>query len=128
MEQGGYFVSIDLVDGCAAEVVRLAGEVGVKLTPASATYPLGRDPTYQPVGLNGGLGSGGDEIGTGQFLPLLDPKAGVAPKRSFCAAAIGSNVAFLTINGRWPSPPRMAVYGRFPPFGSQNARGPGWVS
>lgn len=42
--EGGYFVSVDLVDGCAAEVVRLAGEVGVKLTPAGATYPLGRDP------------------------------------------------------------------------------------
>ncbi len=43
-ERQGYFVSVDLVDGCAAEVVRLAGEVGVKLTPAGATYPLGHDP------------------------------------------------------------------------------------
>jgi aspartate/methionine/tyrosine aminotransferase len=42
--EGGYFVSVDLVDGCAAEVVRLAGDVGVKLTPAGATYPLGHNP------------------------------------------------------------------------------------
>ncbi len=41
---GGYFVSVDLVEGCASEVVRLAGEAGVKLTPAGATYPLGDDP------------------------------------------------------------------------------------
>lgn len=42
--EGGYFVSVDLLDGCASEVVRLAGEAGVKLTPAGATYPLGDDP------------------------------------------------------------------------------------
>ncbi|HEY6527961.1 MAG TPA: aminotransferase, partial [Cellvibrionaceae bacterium] len=30
--------------GLAKEVVRLAGEAGVKLTPAGATYPYGRDP------------------------------------------------------------------------------------
>ena len=42
--EGGYFVSVDVLDGCAAEVVRLAGEAGVKLTPAGATFPYGRDP------------------------------------------------------------------------------------
>ncbi len=41
---GGYFISVDLLDGCAAEVVRLAGEAGVTLTPAGATFPYGRDP------------------------------------------------------------------------------------
>ena len=30
--------------GLAAEVVRLAGEAGVKLTPAGATFPYARDP------------------------------------------------------------------------------------
>jgi aspartate/methionine/tyrosine aminotransferase len=42
--KGGYFVSVDVLDGCAAEVVRLAGQAGVKLVPAGATYPYGRDP------------------------------------------------------------------------------------
>jgi aspartate/methionine/tyrosine aminotransferase len=42
---GGYFVSLDTEPGCAREVVRLAGELGVKLTPAGATYPSGTDPT-----------------------------------------------------------------------------------
>ena len=30
--------------GCAADVVRLAGEAGVKLTAAGATFPYGKDP------------------------------------------------------------------------------------
>ncbi|MEP7117007.1 MAG: aminotransferase class I/II-fold pyridoxal phosphate-dependent enzyme [Acidobacteriota bacterium] len=42
--KGGYFISLDVVDGCAAEVIRLATEAGVALTPAGATFPLGRDP------------------------------------------------------------------------------------
>lgn len=41
---GGYFVSVDTLPGVASEVVRLAAEAGVKLTPAGATFPYGRDP------------------------------------------------------------------------------------
>ena len=42
--RGGYFLSFDAPAGLAAEIVRLAGEAGVKLTPAGATFPYGRDP------------------------------------------------------------------------------------
>jgi DNA-binding transcriptional MocR family regulator len=42
--KGGYFISLDVLDGCAKEVVRLAKDAGVELTPAGATYPYGRDP------------------------------------------------------------------------------------
>ena len=42
--RGGYFVSLDTLDGCAAEVVRLADAAGVKLTAAGATFPHGKDP------------------------------------------------------------------------------------
>ena len=42
--EGGYFVTLDVMDGCAKRVVQLAGEAGVAMTAAGATYPLGRDP------------------------------------------------------------------------------------
>ncbi|MDH3316424.1 MAG: aminotransferase class I/II-fold pyridoxal phosphate-dependent enzyme [Gammaproteobacteria bacterium] len=42
--EGGYFVSFYTLPGLAKEVVRLAGEAGVKLTPAGAAYPYGEDP------------------------------------------------------------------------------------
>ncbi|HEX4341667.1 MAG TPA: aminotransferase class I/II-fold pyridoxal phosphate-dependent enzyme [Polyangiaceae bacterium] len=41
---GGYFVSLDTMDGCAKSVVKMAAEVGVKLTEAGATFPYGKDP------------------------------------------------------------------------------------
>jgi DNA-binding transcriptional MocR family regulator len=42
--RGGYFVSLDVPDGCAKRVVAMANEAGVKLTAAGATFPYGRDP------------------------------------------------------------------------------------
>src|SRR5450432_459348 len=47
--RGGYFVSLDTLDGCAAEVVRLADAAGVKLTAAGATFPLGKDPRERNI-------------------------------------------------------------------------------
>ncbi len=47
--QGGYFVSFDARPGLAREVVRLAAEAGVKLTPAGATFPYGRDPADRNI-------------------------------------------------------------------------------
>ncbi|MBR7092198.1 MAG: aminotransferase class I/II-fold pyridoxal phosphate-dependent enzyme [Clostridia bacterium] len=41
---GGYFVSVNLLPGCAKETVRLCREAGVVLTGAGATFPYGRDP------------------------------------------------------------------------------------
>ena len=42
--KGGYFVSLTTPSGTAADIVKQAGEVGLKLTPAGATFPYGRDP------------------------------------------------------------------------------------
>ena len=42
--RGGYFVSLDTMDGCARAVVEMSAEAGVKLTPAGATFPYGDDP------------------------------------------------------------------------------------
>ena len=42
--QGGYFVAVDTLPGCAKETVRLAKEAGVVLTGAGATFPYQNDP------------------------------------------------------------------------------------
>jgi aspartate/methionine/tyrosine aminotransferase len=42
--RGGYFVSFDALPGLATEIVGLAADAGVKLTPAGATFPYRRDP------------------------------------------------------------------------------------
>lgn len=48
---GGYFISFDSLPGLAQEIVRLAGEIGVKLTPAGATFPYGKDPEDRNIRL-----------------------------------------------------------------------------
>lgn len=41
---GGYFVNLDVIHGCAGRVVSLCKDAGVILTDAGATYPYGQDP------------------------------------------------------------------------------------
>ncbi|MDP3967116.1 MAG: aminotransferase [Nocardioides sp.] len=48
---GGYFVSLDVLDGTAARVVALAKDAGVSLTPAGASFPAGHDPRDRNIRL-----------------------------------------------------------------------------
>lgn len=41
---GGYFISFDAMEGCAADIVARCKEAGVTLTGAGAAFPYGRDP------------------------------------------------------------------------------------
>jgi aspartate/methionine/tyrosine aminotransferase len=41
---GGYFVSVDVCDGCARRVVELAQQAGIKMVPAGQTFPYRTDP------------------------------------------------------------------------------------
>ena len=47
--KGGYFVSLDTLDDCARDVVALAGEAGVKMTGAGATFPYKKDPRNRNI-------------------------------------------------------------------------------
>ena len=49
--QGGYFIAFDTLPGLARTVVSLAAELGVKLTPAGATFPYGDDPEDRNIRL-----------------------------------------------------------------------------
>jgi DNA-binding transcriptional MocR family regulator len=42
--RGGYFVSIDTLEGCATQVIKKAADAGVKLTQAGSTFPYKHDP------------------------------------------------------------------------------------
>jgi DNA-binding transcriptional MocR family regulator len=48
---GGYFISLDVLDGTATSVIRLAKEAGVALTPAGSTYPYGKEPRDRNIRL-----------------------------------------------------------------------------
>ena len=48
---GGYFISLNVLDGTASEVIRLAKEAGIALTPAGSTYPYGKEPRDRNIRL-----------------------------------------------------------------------------
>lgn len=48
---GGYFVSLDVLDGTASRVVELAKQAGIALTPAGSSFPNGDDPRDRNIRL-----------------------------------------------------------------------------
>lgn len=77
--RGGYFIPLDVMDGCAKRTVALCKEAGMVLTGAGATFPYGVDPrdrniriapTYAKV----------DEIKTAASLLCLCAKLACAEK------------------------------------------------
>jgi DNA-binding transcriptional MocR family regulator len=46
---GGYFISLEVPEGCAREVVSRAAGAGIALTPAGATHPYRKDPQDRTI-------------------------------------------------------------------------------
>jgi DNA-binding transcriptional MocR family regulator len=49
--EGGYFVTLDVLDGCASRVIELAAGAGIALTAAGAPFPYGKDPDDRVIRL-----------------------------------------------------------------------------
>jgi DNA-binding transcriptional MocR family regulator len=49
--KGGYFVSLDVLDGTASRVITLAKEAGIALTPAGSAFPYSKDPDDRNIRL-----------------------------------------------------------------------------
>ncbi|WIM67902.1 aminotransferase [Corynebacterium breve] len=48
---GGYFISLDVIDGTANRVWELARDAGIKLTEAGSSFPLHQDPNDRNIRL-----------------------------------------------------------------------------
>ncbi len=49
--EGGYFVTLDVLEGCASRVVELAADAGIALTTAGAPFPYSKDPDDRVIRL-----------------------------------------------------------------------------
>jgi DNA-binding transcriptional MocR family regulator len=49
MPDGGYFISFDVLDGCARRVIELGKAAGITVVPAGSTFPNGKDPNDRNI-------------------------------------------------------------------------------
>lgn len=47
--KGGYFISLDVMEGCATRVKELADKIGVAILPTGSTFPYYKDPKEQNI-------------------------------------------------------------------------------
>lgn len=87
--EGGYFVSLDVLAGCARRVVELAKTAGVVVVPAGSTYPGGNDPDDRNIRI-------------APSFPTLDEVAKAAEGMALAVLLAGSE-AILTQRGE-PTP------------------------
>ena len=68
--RGGYFITVETLPGLAADVVALARDIGVNLTPAGATHPYGKDPDDKTIRLAPTFAAEEDVAAAAQALAL----------------------------------------------------------
>ncbi len=68
--KGGYFISLNVLDGCAARVVQLCREAGVVLTGAGAAFPYGQDPRDRHIRIAPSYPSAGELAAAAELLCL----------------------------------------------------------
>jgi len=77
--RGGYFIPLDVMDGCAKRTVALCSEAGMVLTGAGATFPYGVDPRDRNIRIAPTYAKL-DEIKTAASLLCLCAKLACAEK------------------------------------------------
>ncbi|MDR2908461.1 MAG: aminotransferase class I/II-fold pyridoxal phosphate-dependent enzyme [Oscillospiraceae bacterium] len=77
--RGGYFISLDVMDGCAKRVVELCKEAGLILTGSGATYPYGMDPRDANIRIAPSFATA-DEVKTASELLALCVRLAAAEK------------------------------------------------
>ncbi len=77
--RGGYFIPLDVMDGCAKRTVALCKEAGMVLTGAGATFPYGVDPRDRNIRIAPTYAKL-DEIKTAASLLCLCAKLACAEK------------------------------------------------
>ncbi len=65
--KGGYFISLDVLPGCASRVYEMAKAAGLTLTKVGATFPYGKDPEDKNIRLAVTF-TKGDELKTAMEL------------------------------------------------------------
>lgn len=77
--KGGYFISLDLPEGCAKRTHTLCKEAGLILTGAGATFPYGKDPKDSNLRIAPSYPSN-DEIALAAELLAISAKLAVIEK------------------------------------------------
>ncbi len=94
--KGGYFVSLDVPEGCARRVVALAKDAGIALTPAGATFPYGNDPQDRNIRIAPTFATLAEVEGAIEGLADLRP-----PRRHRTALAGPSGAGFAGALALW---------------------------
>jgi DNA-binding transcriptional MocR family regulator len=77
--RGGYFIPLDVMDGCAKRTVALCKEAGVVMTGAGATFPYGNDPRDRNIRIAPTF-AGTEEVKTAATLLCLCVRLACAEK------------------------------------------------